>query len=143
MAAPEAPWDDLSMEHRWGHRLRVDIPVRISAHPFSVRSGRLCDLSVSGAAIEGVYELRLLSQIQVALDLHLRSRHDAPTVSAYVARKYKDGVGIEWCEFAPPDITSLLKAFTARRHTRLRRPEPAAAIAISRLHTPLLKHGTG
>jgi hypothetical protein len=129
------------MEHRWGQRVAVDIPVRITGHPFSVRTGRLANLSVSGAFIKAELQLRLLSRIQVAIDVPHRSRHDAPIVAAYVARKGKDGIGIEWCEFAPPDISRLLQSFTARRHIRLRKPAPRAAVAISRRSPPLLKHG--
>jgi hypothetical protein len=129
------------MEHRWGERVGVDIPVRITAHHFTVRPGRLANLSVSGAFIKAAFELRLLSRIQVAIELPHRSKHEAPTVAAYVARKFKDGIGIEWCEFAPAAISRLLQSFARRPHILLRKPEPAATIAISRLSAPLLKHG--
>jgi hypothetical protein len=142
MDARRIPCEDQVMEHRWGQRLSVEIPVRVSAHPFSLRHGRLRNLSVSGAFIELAADLRPLSRIQVALDHSHHARHDAPTVAAYVARKYKDGVGVEWCEFAPPAVALLLRSFTLRPHVRVRKPEAPAAIAISRLHAPLLKHGS-
>ncbi len=129
------------MENRWGQRVGVDIPVRITGQPFAVRTGRLSNLSVSGAFIKAEFQLRLLSRIQVAIELPHCSRHDAPIIAACVARKGKDGVGIEWCEFAPPDISRLLQSFTARRYLRVRKPEPFGAVAISRLSQPLLKHG--
>jgi hypothetical protein len=130
------------MEHRWGERVGVDIPVRITVHPFSVRNGRLANLSVSGACLKADFDLRLLSRIQVAIELPQRSKHEAPTIAAYVARKLKDTIGIEWCEFAPPAINRLLQAFAARPYTRRRKPEPSATVAISRLSAPLLKHGS-
>jgi hypothetical protein len=130
------------MEHRWGQRVGVDIPVRIAGQPFSVRSGRLSNLSVSGAFIRAEFQPRLLSRIHVAIEAAQWSRHDAPTIAAYVARRTKAGIGIEWCEFAPPDVSRLLQSFTARRHARIRKPEPPAAVAISRLSPPLLKHGS-
>jgi hypothetical protein len=130
------------MEHRWGERVGVDIPVRITVHPFSVRNGRLANLSVSGACIKADFDLRVLSRIQVAIELPQRSKHEAPTVAAYVARKLKDTIGIEWCEFAPPAISRLLQAFAARPYTRLRKPDPYATVAVSRLSAPLLKHGS-
>ena len=129
------------MEHRWGERVGVDIPVRVTAHPFVVRAGRLSNLSVSGAFIKADFDLRLLSRIHVAIELPQRSKHEAPTVTAYVARKFKDGIGIEWCEFAPPAINQLLQSFSARRYIRSRKPEPPATGTISRLSAPLLKHG--
>jgi len=129
------------MEHRWGQRVGVDIPVRITGHPFAVRTGRLSNLSVSGAFIKAEFQPRLLSRIQVAIEMAHRSRHDAPIVAAFVARRGKDGIGIEWCAFAPPDVNRLLQSFTARRYVRIRKPDPLAAVAISRLSPPLLKHG--
>lgn len=130
------------MEHRWGERVGVDIPVRITVHPFSVRNGRLANLSVSGACIKADFDVRMLSRIQVAIELPHRSKHEAPTVAAFVARRLKDNIGIEWCEFAPPAVSHLLQAFAARPHIRFRKREPAAAVAISRLSAPLLKHGS-
>ena len=128
------------MEHRWGERVGVDLPVRITGHPFSVRTGRLHNLSVSGALVEMDFEPRVLSRIQVAIVLPLWPKHDAPVIEAYVARKYKHKFGIEWCEFAPAAIGELLRAVASRPHTHLRRRESSASQTISRLSRPLLKH---
>jgi hypothetical protein len=130
------------MEHRWGERVGVDIPVRITAHPFAVKHGRLTNLSVSGASIKTDFDVRPLSRIQVVLELPHKARSEAPTVPAYVARVGKSGIGIEWCEFSPPVVSEFLAALAHRRYTRIRKPEPASAIAIARLSAPLLKHGT-
>ena len=111
-------------------------------HTFAVRSGRLANLSVSGACLKTDFDLRVLSRIQVAIELPHRSKHEAPTVAAYVTRKFKDGIGIEWCEFAPQVISRLLQTFAARPYIRFRKPEPSATVAISRLSAPLLKHGS-
>ena len=54
------------MEHRWGERVGVDIPVRITGHPFTVRTGRLSNLSVSGAFIRADVDVRPLSPAQLA-----------------------------------------------------------------------------
>lgn len=125
------------MEHRWGERVGVDIPVRITGHPFSVRTGRLSNLSVSGAFIRADVDVRLLSRILVAIELPHRLKRDAPMIPAFVARKLKDGIGIEWCEFKPPAISRLLQSSIARyRRTR----DGRAPGAISRLSPPLLKH---
>jgi hypothetical protein len=130
------------MEHRWGERIGVDMPVRVVSHAYRMRPARLANLSVSGALIETDWELRPLSQIEVIIDLPHHWRYEAPTVAAYVARRYKRGVGIEWCEFAPPVISKTLRSLAGRRYGRLRKPETPAAIVISRLSPPLLKHGT-
>jgi hypothetical protein len=130
------------MEHRWGERIRVDFPVRVSALRFSVREGRLCDLSVSGARVQAELDVRVLSRIQIALVLPLWPKHESPIVEAYVARKHRDEFGIEWCEFAPRAVSELLRAVVARPYAHRRRPVTPASLTISRLSAPLLKHGT-
>jgi len=130
------------MEHRWGERVQVDFPVRVTALRFSVRDGRLADLSVSGARVKAEVEARVLSRIQVAILLPLWSKHEAPVIEAYVARKYKDGFGIEWCEFAPAVVSRLLHSLVARPHARIHRPVTSASLTLPRLSAPLLKHGT-
>jgi hypothetical protein len=130
------------MEHRWGERVGLDLPVRITAHPFSVRHGRLINLSVSGAMIKADYDLRVLSRIQVVIEMPHRTRSEAPSVAAYVTRSTKAGIGIEWCEFSPVVVSELLASLASRRHVRLRRPETISTIAVARLSMPLLKHGT-
>jgi hypothetical protein len=128
------------MEHRWGERVQVDFPVRVTALRFSVRDGRLADLSVSGARVKAELDARILSRLQIALILPLWPKHEAPVIQAYVARKFKDGFGVEWCEFAPPAVAELLRFVVNRPHTRVRRPTPAASLTISRLSAPLLRH---
>jgi hypothetical protein len=97
------------MDHRWGRRVQVDLPVRVAAHRFAVRDGRLIDLSVSGALIEAELDTRVLCRVQVILLLPAFPRHEAPTVEAYVARKHKYGIGVEWCEFAPRAVREFLR----------------------------------
>jgi len=130
------------MEHRWGERVGVDLPVRIAAHPFSVKHGRLINLSVSGASIKSDCELRPLSRIQVVLEIPHTPRSEAPSVAAYVTRTAKNEIGIEWCEFAPPLVSKLLSSLIKRPYLRIRKPGPLPAIPMARLSAPLLKHGT-
>ena len=128
------------MEHRWGERVGVDIPVRISAHPFAMKHAQLTDMSVSGASLETDLDLRVLSRIHLLIEVPHRIRSEASSVAAYVTRRGKSGVGIEWCEFAPPVVSELLATQVTRRY---RRPRKSATVVnwISRLSTPLLKHG--
>ena len=108
------------MEHRWGQRFAVDLAIRVAARPYSVRSARLVDLSASGAYIKVSADLRLLSRVQIALALPHRLTHPTPMVAAYVARKGEDGVGVEWCEYAPTAVLELLRYAAAHRHERPR-----------------------
>jgi hypothetical protein len=132
------------MEHRWGERVKVSIPIRLTtSHPPWVRTGELSNLSVSGALITTDCSVRLLSRIEIVLDSPLRPKHDAPVVAGYVARQYKGAIGIEWCEFAPPDVTKLLQVLGARPHARLGRVPRETNQIRARLSQPLLKHKLG
>jgi len=127
------------MEQRWGERLPVNVPVRVSAHAFFVRGGRLTDLSVSGAHLAVDLDLRLSSRIQIAVVLPYRSKYQAPAIHGYVTRRYRDGFGIEWCQFAPAAIGELLRS--AVRHPYAF-PRRSAAPPMIRPRTAgsLLKH---
>jgi hypothetical protein len=123
------------MEHRWGHRVGVDLPVRIIGTPFPVRASRLANLSTSGAFILTDADLRLLSRVLVVIETPSTVRGDAPTVPGYVARKLREGIGIEWCEFAPLQVTRILQSVSSRRRTRFYDSESSPHIAIARLST--------
>jgi PilZ domain len=133
------------MEHRWGQRVAVDVPIRLTVRPFSVKAARLMNLSLSGAFIKGSLELRVLSRIQVVIDLPSRFKHATPVISAYVTRKFRDGIGVEWCEFAPQAVSELIRSVSHRRFPPLRiaeltaSPSPGPA-TLSTQGT--LKHGT-
>jgi uncharacterized membrane protein len=129
------------MEHRWGERVLVDFPVRLTAHPFTKRSGRLTDLSVSGAYIEVSMDVRVLARIEVSILAVTWAKHEASVIAAYVTRKYRQGVGIEWCEFAPPVINGLLSTVVRRPYAFTRHPTSGASVTIARLSGNLLKHG--
>jgi hypothetical protein len=97
------------MEHRWGQRLTVDLAVRVAGRPYNVRAARLVDLSASGAYIKLSADLRLLSRVQIAVALPHRLTQPTPMVAAYVVRRGEDGVGVEWCEYAPTPVLELLR----------------------------------
>jgi len=96
-----------SMEHRWGQRVRVDIPVRLEVPPASVIAGRILDLSVSGAWISGELEQHLSAEIAVVFEPQPGSS-SSHRIPAFVARARLEGIGVEWRELAPPLINSLL-----------------------------------
>jgi hypothetical protein len=132
------------MEHRWGQRVAVDVPIRLSAGPFSGRSARLTNVSVSGGCIKSSFDLRLLSRIELAIELPRRFTPATSPLVAYVTRKLKSGAGIEWCEFAPPAISELIRSATPRRYGYPRRSvTPARAQPQPRApaHAPEPPHG--
>ena len=127
------------MEQRWGERLLVNVPVRVSAHAFSSRDGRLTDLSVSGAHLQADMDLRPGARVEIVVVLPYRSKHEAPAVYGYVTRRYRDGFGIEWCQFAPAAVEELLRIAVRHPYTSPHRPGIPPMV---RPRTPgsLLKH---
>lgn len=98
------------MEHRWGVRVAVDIPVRLTAPCSSYpKAGRLKNLSISGAWINVALEARPLSRLEVTIDSALRPSRNAPVISAYVVRRTELGVAVEWCGRVPHAIVKLLR----------------------------------
>jgi hypothetical protein len=74
------------MEHRWGKRLAVDIPVRLSLPLLSAKRGRLTNVSLSGGFITTLVDVRILCRMLVAFEGPWRAQHDAVTVAAYGAK---------------------------------------------------------
>jgi hypothetical protein len=94
-------------DNRWGERVAVNIPVRVSAPAVSDVDGCMTDLSLSGALLRAPCDLPLHALIEVCITL------PAPTLGAavlvaHVARKIAADVGVEWCEFAPSAVKALL-----------------------------------
>ncbi len=88
------------MEHRWGHRRRTDVTVRIFALPSISGMGRVLNISPTGAYMETAIALRKMSLIY--LQPFDQDAHDPPIsrIAATVVRSTAAGVGLEWCEFA-------------------------------------------
>jgi PilZ domain len=101
------------LEQRWGRRFRVNIPVRVSAGALARVDGRMKNLSLSGALMKSDCDLRLHTRIEVYIELPPPSPR-AAVVEAHVSRKLKEGVGIEWCEFAPNIVKDLLRSPSVR-----------------------------
>jgi hypothetical protein len=96
-------------ESRWGDRVNVNIPVQVSADALAGADGCMKNLSLSGALMKADVDLRLNSLIEVIIKMPSPSRR-AEVITAYVSRKVKEGIGVEWCEFAPPVVKDLLRS---------------------------------
>ena len=66
------------------------------------------NLSLSGAFMESDCELCLHARIEVRIDL-LPPTSCTAVLEAHVSRKLNEGVGIEWCQFAPKIVKDLLR----------------------------------
>jgi PilZ domain len=96
-------------ESRWGDRARVNIPVQVSANAVTGADGCMKNLSLSGALVKADVDLELHALIQVSIKMPPPSQRSA-AITAYVSRKAKEGVGVEWCEFAPGVVKDLLRS---------------------------------
>jgi hypothetical protein len=94
-------------ESRWGDRVKVNIPVRLSADTLAGAEGCMRNLSLSGALVKAKVDLGLHSLIEVSIEMPSQR---AEAVTACVSRRFQEGVGIEWCEFAPSVIKDLLRS---------------------------------
>jgi len=101
------------MEHRWGRRFQVNIPVHVSAAALTRVDGCMKNISLSGALMKADCDLRLNTLIEVRIELPPPS-HRAAVLKAHVSRKLKEDVGIEWCEFAPNIVKDLLRSTSVR-----------------------------
>ena len=90
------------MEHRWGQRVAVKIPVGFNVRPHPVSWMR--DVSASGAFIETVPLVPMFSLLHVTFMVG----GSMQSVPAYVVRVCGVGMGVEGCTFAPQAIRALL-----------------------------------
>ncbi len=100
------------IEHRWGKRFRVNIPVRAAVSSSEIDC-RLRNVSLSGALMRSEHDFRLNALIEVIITLP-RLAEGRATVKAHVTRKLTQGVAIEWCEFAPHAVKELLRSPAVR-----------------------------
>jgi len=89
-------------------RIQVNIPVQVEAAYLPIGSGCMKDLSLSGAFIESERDLRLHTLVEVIIALPAPSLR-TEVIKAHISRKFKEGVGIEWSEFAPTAIKDLVR----------------------------------
>jgi hypothetical protein len=101
------------MEHRWGHRIPVDIGVRLSFASNVVAVGRLRQVSISGAFLRTAAELPLMTPIQLT-GLTTASLAACEPLDAYVARRIPSGFALEWADLAPVELEPFLAAAGVR-----------------------------
>jgi hypothetical protein len=89
------------LEHRWGRRYDTDVAVRFVALPGTIGTGRVTNISLTGAFMETACKLRLLSVVYIEdLDSGKERAKNAAAkrLAATVVRRCSAGVGLEWCE---------------------------------------------
>jgi hypothetical protein len=96
------------MEHRWGERIEVDIPVQVSMPPLMAGSGRVLNMSISGAWISGSFDLPPMARAFVVFDFSIAGQPEPLPIACYVARVRPQGIGVEWRELAPQIVSDLI-----------------------------------
>jgi len=82
------------MDHRFGQRLRCGNDVRLAAGNLA-GSGRLVNVSLSGAYLETPLDLPLFASVEISGN---GEHGKAVELAAPVVRKDAGGYGVEWCE---------------------------------------------
>jgi len=99
-----------AMERRWGNRVELDENVTVMRDGELVGVARLQELSLSGAFLRAKWRLPLLARVHVEVPRIRGERRSRDTmVEAFVARQSDDGMGLEWCEFAPPGVAAIME----------------------------------
>jgi len=100
------------LEHRWGERFAANLHILITTDVISSAAATLRNVSLSGALIQTGVDLRLRSLVSIRFELPIESRRST-LIQAHVVRKGRDGVGVEFCDFAPRAVKDLLRSLSA------------------------------
>ena len=95
-------------EHRWTERVQVKIPVRLSVRSYAIGAGMISNLSLSGAWIRTNLKVPSARSDRYHVRCSPIELVRGAGVTAYVVRKDRHGIGLEWCELAPCNVRDLL-----------------------------------
>jgi PilZ domain-containing protein len=101
------------MEHRWGERVPLDLPVRLELAGELLAHGRLRNASISGALVVTESRFPLLATVEVVLHTP-RAPSGRLALPACVVRREDGALGLEWRDMACESVVALLRAADAR-----------------------------
>ena len=96
------------MEHRWGQRVALGVPVHVDG-PVASGPGKLRDASISGGFIETALALPQFTNVGIVVLTGSGAAQRAVALPACVTRVARDGVGVEWRDMACPALLMLLR----------------------------------
>jgi len=96
------------VEHRWGERVTVDIPVSLCGDGLPDVPAHLCDFSVSGALVS------VQSPVPETARIGVRIR--GACVPGWIVRRAGNTFAVEWCELAPDAVLALEQEARQFRH---------------------------
>ena len=103
--------EGITVEHRWGKRVPLDLMVTLDWGVAKGVAGRLRDASLSGGYVEGVRLIPLWAEVCVDFPGVCGSQAASNRVTGNVVRSEPDGIAVEWTEFAPPAVRRIIDAF--------------------------------
>ena len=100
----------MNMEHRCGYRRPISARIVIRTPNGVAASGRLRDVSASGALIASHLPAPLHGEVLVQFtEWQQKSNRSAVVVRGQIVRHAPGGFAIEWSEFSPPLVRALLR----------------------------------
>ncbi len=96
------------MEHRWGERADIDIPVQLIGPSQTLAPGRLKNFSTSGAFVETDLEQAVMTSLTVILPGVGPTPGHSRIIPGYVARHDRGGIGMGWWKLAPVTAAQLV-----------------------------------
>lgn len=120
------------MDHRWGHRMRADLPVQVRLSSQTVGTGRLCDISISGGFIRSGAVPTLMARVRLNGIGRAGTDTEAIELEGFVVRRAPDGFAVEWVELTSGAVAPALPEILQRLGRRtLTQPEPVPTHAAS------------
>jgi PilZ domain len=120
------------MEHRWGRRVDCQIPVVIEATARARLTAHIRNLSLSGAFLELSTEERLPPTVCVRFEPASATPYHRHRTWAHVVRETREGIGLEWADFAPRVIRLHLalapEGLQIMQLVRARQSDPATGV---------------
>jgi hypothetical protein len=90
----------------------------VSVPPLVIASGRITDISISGAWISGRFDLPPLARAFIVFDFSLGGARESLPLACFVARVRPEGMGVEWRELAPQIVSDLMLFAAGTNHAR-------------------------
>jgi hypothetical protein len=98
---------------RWGERIDVDLPVNIVVSGSPTVSGRMRNISISGALLATDARLSPQAGITVVVAESPNGHTPRMELAARVIRNDEGAIAIEWCDMACQPLVDLLQAARA------------------------------
>lgn len=107
-ATPTRVRNPAFMEHRWGQRVALGLPVHVEAGR-TTALGILRDASISGGYIESILEPALFTSLSMIVLVGTGEARRAVELPCNVTRRGRDGFGVEWRDMACAPLLALLR----------------------------------